>query len=61
MIPALGAAGIQRGDVDVRGRKALKVETVYACVKILSESISKLPLKVYKEDESGVQKATVII
>jgi HK97 family phage portal protein len=50
--------GIQPGDVDVRGRKALKVETVYACVKILSESISKLPLKVYKEDESGVQKAT---
>jgi HK97 family phage portal protein len=46
------------GEVNVRGRNALKVETVYACVKILSESVSKLPLKIFQEDDTGIQKAT---
>lgn len=49
--------GIDPSEVNVRGKKALKVDTVYACVKILAESVSKLPLKTYQEDENGVQKA----
>lgn len=49
--------GIDPGEVDVRGKKALKIDTVYACVKILSESVAKLPLKVFQEDEHGIQKA----
>lgn len=44
------------GEVNVRGKKALKVDIVYACIKILSESVSKLPLKIYQEDENGIQK-----
>ncbi|MBW7452449.1 phage portal protein [Paenibacillus sepulcri] len=46
------------GEMNVRGWHALKVDAVYACVKILSDSVSKLPLKVYQEDENGVQKAS---
>lgn len=49
--------GLDPDEVSVRGEKALKVDTVYACVKILSESVAKLPLKIYQEDEYGVQKA----
>ncbi|WP_438445898.1 phage portal protein [Gorillibacterium sp. sgz5001074] len=49
--------GIEVGDVNVQGWNSLKVDTVYACIKILSDSVSKLPLKVYQEDDSGIQKA----
>ncbi|KXZ40016.1 phage portal protein, HK97 family [Alkalithermobacter thermoalcaliphilus JW-YL-7 = DSM 7308] len=41
---------------DLKGKNALKQATVYACVKILSDSIAKLPLKVYQENE-GIRKA----
>lgn len=50
--------GISPGEVNVYGKNALKEATVFACVKILAESISKLPLKIYQEDENGVIKAT---
>lgn len=50
--------GIETGQVNVRGKNALKTETVFACIKILSESVSKLPLKIYQEDDNGIQKAT---
>lgn len=54
----LEVLGIDSGDVNVRGKNALKVDTVYACIRILSESIAKLPIKVYQEDETGVKKQT---
>jgi len=50
--------GIEVGEVNVKGKNALKIDTVFACVRILSESVAKLPLKVYQEDEGGVQKQT---
>lgn len=50
--------GVDIGNVNVKGKKALKVDTVLACVRIRSESVAKLPVKVYQEDESGVQKTT---
>lgn len=49
--------GISPGAVNVRGKNALRDATVYACIKILSETIAKLPLKVY-QDRDGVSKAT---
>lgn len=52
----LEVLGIDLGDVNVKGKNALKVDTVYACVRIRSESVAKLPIKVFQEDESGVQK-----
>lgn len=50
--------GIETNDINVKGKNALKVDTVYACVRIRSEAVAKLPLKVYQEDERGVQKQT---
>ncbi len=45
------------GEVDVTGANALKEATVYACIRILSEAIAKLPLKIYRDD-NGATKAT---
>lgn len=50
--------GIDIGDVNVKGRSALRIDTVNACVRIRSESVAKLPLKVYQEDPTGIQKQT---
>ncbi|OQP06839.1 phage portal protein [Geobacillus sp. 46C-IIa] len=49
----LNFLGISPGEVNVYGKNALKEATVYACIKILAESLSKLPLKIYREDENG--------
>src|SRR5690606_37659271 len=48
--------GIDPDEINVRGEKALKEATVYACVKILSEAVAKLPLKVYQETSKGIEK-----
>lgn len=50
--------GIDVGEINVKGKNALKVAVVYACIRILSESVAKLPIKVYQEDENGVQRTT---
>lgn len=50
--------GIDIGEVNVKGKNALRIAVVYACIRILSESVAKLPIKVYQEDETGVQKQT---
>ncbi|MBU8733443.1 phage portal protein [Cytobacillus oceanisediminis] len=47
--------GIEVGEVNVRGLNALKIDTVFACIRIRSEAVSKLPLKVYQEDDHGIQ------
>lgn len=54
----LEVLGIDPGEINVRGKNALKIDTVYACIRILSESVAKLPIKVYQEDEFGVQRTT---
>lgn len=54
----LEVLGIDSDTINVKGKNALKVDTVYACVRIRSESVAKLPIKVYQEDETGVQKQT---
>lgn len=48
--------GIDPDEINVRGEKALREATVYACIKILSESVAKLPLKVYRETAQGIEK-----
>lgn len=35
-----------------------KEATFYSCLRILSDTVSKVPLKVYKETENGTEKAT---
>lgn len=42
-------------ELDIRGKKSLKEATVYVCIKILAESLGKLPLKIY-QDVGGKKK-----
>lgn len=48
--------GIDLGGINLNSKGALKIETVYTCVKILSESIAKLPMKIYQSDENDITK-----
>ncbi len=49
--------GIKVDGVNVRGKNALKEATVFACIRILSEAVAKLPIKIY-QDQNGIKKAT---
>lgn len=42
----------------VNARTAIQVSTVYACVRVIAETIASLPLHVYEETDKGVVKAT---
>lgn len=50
--------GISRDGVNIKGKNALKVATVFAAIKIMAESVAKLPIKVFSEDEHGIEKST---
>lgn len=54
----LDEIGLNADELNISGKNSLKEITVYTCIKILSEAISKLPLKVYQEDSKGIKKAT---
>lgn len=49
--------GITSDDLNVVGKNALKEIVVYVCIKILSDTMSKLPCKIY-QDSGGIRKAT---
>lgn len=49
--------GITNDDLKIRGKNSLKEVIVYTCIKLLSESLAKLPLKIY-QDNNGIKKAT---
>lgn len=53
----MGFLGITSDDLKIRGKNALKEVIVYTCIKLLSESLAKLPLKIY-QDNNGITKAT---
>lgn len=44
----LSMINIDEKDIDVKGEKILKEAVAYACIRIRSETVAKLPLKVYK-------------
>ena len=48
--------GLNADELNISGTNSLKEITVYTCIKILSETISKLPLKAYQDSE-GTRKA----
>lgn len=50
--------GVDVGEVSVRGKGALREATVYACFRILTDALSKLPLKVYQEAGTGIRHAS---
>ena len=45
------------GDFNLNGKNALNEILTYVCIKILSEALGKLPLKIY-QDNNGITKAT---
>lgn len=49
--------GINVDDVNVTGRNSLKQATVFGCLRVLSDTVSKLPIKLYKKD-NGVKRLT---
>jgi len=49
--------GITPDSINVSGKNALKEIVVYTCIKILADTISKLPCKIYQDSE-GIRKAT---
>ena len=46
-------AGLSNSGVNVDEDTALKISAVYACVKVISETVASLPLKLLKEEENG--------
>ncbi|SHH06014.1 phage portal protein [Tepidibacter thalassicus] len=48
--------GLSTDELNISGKNSLNEITVYTCIKILAETVSKLPLKVYK-DSNGTRKA----
>ena len=42
----------------VTAQSAIQLSTVYACIRVISETIASLPLGVYEQDENGNRKAT---
>jgi len=54
----IDTAGMSNSGVNVDEDTALKISAVYACVKVISETVASLPLKLLKEEENGdMQKA----
>lgn len=49
--------GIPLSDLPLTESGSMKEITVYTCIKIRSEAVAKLPIKIYKADENGAQKA----
>jgi HK97 family phage portal protein len=54
---ALGGLPLLSG-VKLNEDNALQISTVYACVRILAESVAQLPLKVYRRTATGSEEAT---
>jgi phage portal protein BeeE len=42
--------GIKVDELNFQGENALKEATVFACIRILADSIGKLPVKVYQHN-----------
>ena len=42
----------------VNASTAIQLSTVYACVRVISETVASLPLGVYEAKEDGNRKAT---
>ena len=41
----------------VNARTAIQVSTVYACVRVIAETVASLPLNLYQDTDSGSEKA----
>jgi len=50
--------GFSASGKSVNPRNAVQVSTVYACVRVISETIASLPIGVYEDTGTGSQKST---
>ena len=50
--------GSSNAGKSVNPKNAVQMSTVYACVRVIAETIASLPLAVYEETETGSHKAT---
>ena len=50
--------GISGSGKSVTARTAIQVSTVYACVRVIAETVASLPLHVYESTDKGSRKAT---
>lgn len=51
----LGADASAKAGVSVNVDSALKVSTVFACLRVLANGIAQVPLKLYREDADGAK------
>ena len=49
--------GISTDELEISGTNALKEITVYTCIRIRAETLAKLPLKIYREQEGKRKQA----
>ncbi|MVB12341.1 Phage portal protein [Caprobacter fermentans] len=54
---ALGAI-LSKVGIHINAKNALQVTAVFACVRLISESIASLPLFLYRKTDTGKEKAT---
>ena len=48
--------GVPLSDLTLTEGTSIKEITCFTCIKILSESVAKLPVKIYQNDGYGAQK-----
>lgn len=48
--------GIEPGELNLKGKNALKEASVFACIRILADAVGKLPVKIY-QDKDGKRSA----
>ena len=49
--------GIAGSGKNVTARSAIQVSAVYACVRVIAETVASLPFSVFEQDREGSQKA----
>ncbi len=49
--------GIAGSGKNVTARSAIQVSAVYACVRVIAETVASLPFSVFEQDKEGNQKA----
>ena len=49
--------GMAGSGKSVNARTAIQVSTVYACVRVIAETVASLPFSVFEQDKTGSQKA----
>lgn len=54
----LGAQYSTDSGINITSKNALQISTVFACIRVLSESIGMLPLALHTANESKTQKVT---